>query len=86
MNRLGYDVRDGPSNTLISDSTWKLLKEALQAPGLCILICVCSSPFIDDSPDDAAFKVAVDPASAVLRNKFPFNSEELGKLILLLLF
>jgi hypothetical protein len=74
-------TREAAAAKLIGADQWKALNRALASPGLKTLIVGSEYPLLDDSPIDARAKVASSPTLAKLRRRWPYNGQELQKLL-----
>lgn len=80
-NRISGDGTQMSENPLLSDTQWADLEEFFQNPELRAIILCSETPFVGDEPSVCKQKVEENPQMDFLRDHWPFNEDELVRLL-----
>ena len=80
-NRITCDGIQMSENTLLSDAQWEDLEAFFQNPNLRAIVLCSETPFVGDEPGVAKQKVEDSLEMSFLRDHWPFNENELIRLL-----
>ena len=80
-HRINGEGQQASENPLISDEQWAALEEFFANPDLRVAVLCSETPFVGDEPDVCREKVEADPRMDFLRDHWPFNADELLRLL-----
>ena len=80
-NRIDGEGNQMSENPLISDAQWEHLERFFATEGLRAVVLCSETPFVGDEPDIIKEKVETNPQMDFLRDHWPFNSDELVRLL-----
>ena len=80
-NRINGDGVQSSDNALLSEKQWSDLEAFFQNPDLKVIVVCSETPFIGDEPEVVKKTIEKVPGLAFLRDHWPYNDDELIKLL-----
>lgn len=80
-NRISGSGHQAAENNLLSDEQWSHIEALFENPDIKVIILCSETPFVGDEPSVCRQKVEENPSMDFLRDHWPYNEDELIRLL-----